>query len=394
MDIGSTLPGLVLALSLALYLYLTLAQEALQHDRVSQGRRERALGTVGLLQLWRSAAFLAAAIGLVVLLISARGSWTAVGAAAFGLLLTESVAPSALRALLQRAPWVGSVLPHPVLRLLSAEADRASSADGEAHDEDASGAGFADWGLAADDKPSPPDARERQMMRSVLALGRTAVREVMVPRMDIAGVEVDTPIPEVVKLMLDSGHSRLLVYGENMDDVVGTAHALDILGLLGEKEHYPPLRDLVRQPFFVPEYKRLDELLMEFQERHVHLAVVVDEHGGVEGLVTIEDLLEEIVGDIEDEFSHVEPDLVLVNESTALVDARVPLSEVNEHLGTDLHMQGVDTIGGYVYGALGRIPHVGNRLEAGGVRIEVVSTIGRRLRKLRIIKLPPAKVAE
>ena len=147
------------------------------------------------------------------------------------------------------------------------------------------------------------DERERSMIRSILRLDDYNARDVMVPRMDIVSVDVKDNLSDVVNRMLESGHSRLPVYRETIDEVVGVIYSRRLMPLLNTEPPWPPLEELMLEPFFVPETKRLGELLTEFQGRHVQMALVVDEHGGTEGLVTLEDLLEEIVGEIEDEFS-------------------------------------------------------------------------------------------
>ena len=204
------------------------------------------------------------------------------------------------------------------------------------------------------------DARERLMIRSILRLDESTAREVMVPRVDIVAVEVDTPLPEMISRMLESGHSRLPVFSETIDNIIGVIHSRDLLHYLGTTAEYPHLKDVIRSAFFIPESKRLDDLLREFQETHVHMAMVVDEYGGIEGLVTLEDLLEEIVGEIEDEFSRsLEPRVEPLANGDILVDARVTLDYVADLLSIPIADEHVDTIGGLVYSAMGKMPQVG-----------------------------------
>ena len=147
------------------------------------------------------------------------------------------------------------------------------------------------------------DPRERLMIRSILRLDESIAREVMVPRVDIVATEADSTLTDVASRMLESGHSRLPVYRDSIDNVIGVVHSRDLLPFLTNAEEHPSLEQIIRPAFFIPEAKRLDELLKELQEKRVHMSLVVDEYGGIEGLVTLEDLLEEIVGEIEDEFS-------------------------------------------------------------------------------------------
>ncbi|MQF69182.1 HlyC/CorC family transporter [SAR202 cluster bacterium AD-804-J14_MRT_500m] len=229
------------------------------------------------------------------------------------------------------------------------------------------------------------DEREQSMIHSILKLDQFNARDIMIPRGDITAIERSNGFSDVAQLMLESGHSRLPVYQETMDRVVGIVHSRDLLSLLNSHEPRPPLDQIMRKPFFVPETKRLDEMLTEFQRTRMHMALVVDEHGGIEGLVTLEDLLEEIVGEIEDEFSTM-PDshIIRTEDGSLLVDARVSLNDLGEHITLRLSEAEVDTVGGLVYSELGKMPHTGDEVEYGGLTIKVLSTIGRRLGHLKI----------
>ena len=229
------------------------------------------------------------------------------------------------------------------------------------------------------------DERDREMLQSILRLDGSTVREIMIPRLDIVAVDANHSLGRVAEIMGERGHSRLPVYDGNLDSIVGIVHSRDLLAVLGNGNPGASLRETVRAAFFIPESKRLDDLLEELQEKAQQMAIVVDEYGGTEGLVTMEDLLEEIVGEIEDEFSRVEdPEVVQNNDGSALVDAGVSAEEVGEMFGAEIESPKVDTVGGYVYRTLGRIPQVGDTVLVDGLRIEVVSMLGRRLRKLRI----------
>ena len=231
------------------------------------------------------------------------------------------------------------------------------------------------------------DARERLMIRSILRLDDSMVREIMVPRVDILAVDSSVSITEVARLMLESGHSRLPVYGESIDNIIGVVYSRDLLPFLGKVDQYPSLEKVVRPAFFIPESKRLDELLKELQEKRIQMAMVVDEYGGIEGLVTLEDLLEEIVGEIEDEFSRsLEPRVVPFASGEIIVDGRVTLDDLSTLLSTPLGNEDVDTLGGLVYSSLGKMPKVGDEVVYNGLRIEVVSLLGRRIRKLKLTR--------
>ena len=234
------------------------------------------------------------------------------------------------------------------------------------------------------------DDRDREMLRSIIRLDVTTVREVMVPRLDMAAVEVDSPLSAVAETMVTRGHSRLPVYEETVDKILGIIHARDVLAALAastESNSEDTLRTLVREAFIIPETKRVDDLLEELQERQTQIAIVVDEYGGTEGLVTMEDVLEEIVGEIEDEFSRSrDAEVIHQADGKVLVDAGVTTETVEELIGAALDTTEVDTVGGYVYHSLGRIPQAGDIVETEHLHIEVVSMLGRRLRKLRIYR--------
>ena len=232
------------------------------------------------------------------------------------------------------------------------------------------------------------DDRDRAMLRSILRLDVTTVREIMVPRLDMDVVEADTLLEDVAATIMNRGHSRIPVFEETIDRIIGIVHGQDLLGALTSPQPDKTLRKLVRPAFFIPETKRVDDLLEEFQERQTQIAMVVDEYGGTEGLVTMEDVLEEIVGEIEDEFSRSrESQIVREADGGVLVDARVTTEDVEDIFGTEIDSSEVDTVGGLVYHNLGRIPQAGDVVETDQLRIEVVSILGRRLRRLRINRI-------
>ncbi|MBM3944875.1 MAG: HlyC/CorC family transporter [SAR202 cluster bacterium] len=249
--------------------------------------------------------------------------------------------------------------------------------------------------ISVESNDGPLGEREERMIRAVVRQDKTQAREIMVPREDIVAVEEMTPLAAVTATMIDSGHSRLPVYRERLDQVVGLIYARDILrvtstGVQGAEE--APLADVLRPALFIPESKNLEELLGEFQESRVHIALVVDEHGGIAGLVTIEDLLEEIVGEIRDEFDTAEPEFHVVNDKEMVVDARINLDKLMEQTGVALQREGFDSLGGLVYHKLGRMGVVGDVVEIDGLKVKVESTVGRRLKRLRVIKQePPAR---
>ena len=232
------------------------------------------------------------------------------------------------------------------------------------------------------------DQRDREMLRSILRLDVTTAREIMVPRLDMVSVELTSSLTQVAEQMVQGGHSRIPVYEDTIDHVVGIVHSREVLAALAQPDSEQTLRDLLNPAFFIPETKRLDDLLEELQDKGIQMAIVVDEYGGTEGLVTIEDLLEEIVGEIEDEFSRTrESQLVHLPDGGVLVDAGVSTGDIEELFATRIDSADVDTVGGYVYQALGKIPSAGDVVATDHLRIEVVSILGRRLRKLRIERI-------
>jgi magnesium and cobalt exporter, CNNM family len=234
------------------------------------------------------------------------------------------------------------------------------------------------------------DVEERDMLHSVFALGEKKVHEVMVPRTDIVAIDVNTPPQEVLESVVSAGHSRIPVYEGSSDQVIGVLYVKDLFRRLARGEKDVTIRPFLRPAQFVPETKKVDELLREMQKDKVHIAIVVDEYGGTAGLVTIEDLVEEIVGEIRDEYD-VERELVLpVSEHEAVMDARVPFSEVQETFGID-SPEGVDefdTLGGFVTHELGRLPKVGETVRSNGVKFVVESVDGRRVGRVRVIREP------
>ena len=231
------------------------------------------------------------------------------------------------------------------------------------------------------------DPKEKRMILGVLDLDSTAVREIMVPRVDLSAADVNSTIDEIRDLVIASGHSRILIYDGNIDSIMGTVHVRDLLKIFSEDSSTTCLKDLIREPFFIPDSKRIDDLLDEMQASRIHIAIVVDEYGGTAGIVTLEDLLEEIVGEIADEFTNDEPILKMVNDQEALVDARVTLDQINDALSLKILPNGFDTVGGLVYQQLGKMPKTGDVVNCEGLKIKVLSTTGRRIKILGVSKV-------
>ena len=196
---------------------------------------------------------------------------------------------------------------------------------------------------------------KEDMIRGVVDLSDTAVKEVMIPRIDVDFIPLDMETEELLKRVAESGHSRFPVYDESIDNVVGILYVKDLINSFAKKEPID-LEKIIRKPFFVPESKRIDGLLREFKRRHVHIAIAVDEYGGISGIVCMEDIIEEIVGDIQDEFDNEGEDISSIGEGLWLCDARVDMDDLAESLHTELPSDEFETLGGFVFDLFGKIP--------------------------------------
>jgi CBS domain containing-hemolysin-like protein len=233
------------------------------------------------------------------------------------------------------------------------------------------------------------DEDEAKIIGNVFDLSETLVRSVMTPRIDMTAVPHDASLTDTLEAIIGSGHSRLPVYEGTVDNVVGVVHAKDLLPLLVEGSREIALPTVMRAPLFVPETRRVSDLLTEMQRGSQQMAIVQDEFAGTEGLVTIEDLLEEIVGDIRDEYDVDEPEVQVLSADESLLDGRMGIDAVNERLGIDLPHTDYDTIGGLVFGQLGHEPEPGDRVQATDDLSFVVEEIdGRRIKTLRVIRQP------
>lgn len=233
--------------------------------------------------------------------------------------------------------------------------------------------------LAEQRRVIEPD--EREMIHSVFELGDTLVREVMVPRTDIIFIERGKTLSQALSLALRSGFSRIPVVGENEDDVVGIAYLKDIVRRIQDTgDDGVRVDELMRPATYVPESKPIDELLREMQARQIHLAIVIDEYGGTAGLVTIEDVIEEIVGEIADEYDQETPRIEWLDDGAARVTARLPAGELGELFGTEIEVEDVETVGGLLAHALGRVPIAGSEAVIGDLRLTAENLAGRRNR--------------
>ena len=231
-------------------------------------------------------------------------------------------------------------------------------------------------------------SERREMIEGVQELSRTTVREVLVPRIDVVFLPLDSPRGELLETVVSSGHSRIPVYKDTIDEIVGVLYAKDLLRALVKGEDFS-LGDLLRKPYFVPESKRIDSLLREFRRRRVHIAIAVDEYGGVSGIVSLEDIIEEIVGEIQDEFDEEREDVVRLGEGAWLCDARADLEDLGRELGLDLPSGEFETLGGYVFALFGKIPARYERVSSGELDFTVQDIDGHRITSVKISRRPP-----
>ncbi|MEA2610109.1 MAG: magnesium and cobalt exporter, family [Chloroflexota bacterium] len=234
------------------------------------------------------------------------------------------------------------------------------------------------------------EAEEEQMIHAVIELGDQRVHEVMVPRIAMISLAVNATMEEAIDTVVDEGHSRIPVYEETIDAIVGILYAKDLLPFLKNSAGDPPaLRTLLRTPVFVPESMSVDDLLHEFQRRKVHLAIVLDEYGGTAGLVTIEDLLEEIVGEIQDEYDEEEPLIVSLSDDEARIDGRADVDDLADLFDIELGLEDADeydTVGGLIYHRIGGVPKPGDQVLVNGLTLTVETTDGRRVGKVLVVR--------
>ena len=226
---------------------------------------------------------------------------------------------------------------------------------------------------------------KRDMIRGIEELAETSVKEVMIPRIDVDFLSIATPEDELLEKIAESGHSRFPVYADSIDNVVGVLYVKDLITAFAKKEAVD-LGKIIRKAFFVPESKRIDSLLREFKRRHVHIAVAIDEYGGISGIVCMEDIIEEIVGDIQDEFDNECEDILQLNENMWLCDARVNLDDLNETIESNFPNEEFDTLGGFVFDLLGKIPVKYEKASWNNYDFIVQDMDGHRVNQIKIIK--------
>lgn len=242
-----------------------------------------------------------------------------------------------------------------------------------------SGSGENDEGDPAPDL----DSAQREMIAGINGLSDTMAKGVMVPRVDVVFISDAADLEEMVKTVIECGHSRLPVFNESADNVIGILYAKDLLSYLFNKEEFD-IKKILRPSYFVPESKRLDDLLVEFKRRHVHIAITVDEYGGVSGIVCLEDIIEEIIGDIQDEFDDELEEIISRAENRFSCDTRMRIEDVNAALQLQLDEENFDTLGGFVFDLFGRIPARGETISWENIEFKIEEIDGHKISRIEL----------
>jgi len=226
------------------------------------------------------------------------------------------------------------------------------------------------------------------MIKGIVELEETSVKDVYVPRIDVIFIPEDTTLPNAIKIMEESGHSRFPVYRDTLDEIIGILYVKDLLIYIYNlsDQKYFNIADVIRKPYFVPDSKKLDSLLKEFKRLHVHIAIAVDEYGGVSGIVSMEDIIEEIVGDIQDEFDNETEDIVKIDDKSWLCDARASVEEIKEILNIEFDSTDIETIGGYVFNLIGEIPVKFEKVDTEQLTIVIIEVDGYKIKRVKLVK--------
>ncbi len=226
---------------------------------------------------------------------------------------------------------------------------------------------------------------EENMILNIIKLSNISVRDIMVPRVDLHSIDIKASIEEVVAMIQEKGISRIPVFDEEYDNVLGILHAKDLMKYVFNKEQFV-INEILREPYFVPEIKPINDLLVEFRENKIHLSIVVDEYGGISGIVCLEDIIERIVGDIKDEFDKEGSNIIQIDEKSYLVNGRINIDDLNEAIGTNFDEDDVDTVGGLIYMILGRIPKQNEVVRYHNYIFTIAAISGRKIKLVRIEK--------
>lgn len=233
---------------------------------------------------------------------------------------------------------------------------------------------------------------EGEMIQGIFSFRDTIAREVMVPRTDVTALRANDPIEEVVKTIVESGHSRIPIYEDTLDNIIGIVHAKDLLKYWGEKGI--EASKIVRPPYYVPETTKISVVFEELRSRKSHMAVVLDEYGGTAGILTLEDIIEEIIGDIMDEYDHEETWIVQNQDGSIIVDARLDVEDLEDYLKVDLPEGKFESVGGLIISLLGRVPRKGEKVEVDGIEMEVLIATDRKIEKVIVRRIAPSEVSK
>jgi len=239
--------------------------------------------------------------------------------------------------------------------------------------------------IIAEETLNDLNIEEKDMIRGIVELSDTTIKEVIVPRIDVVFISDEISEEELYKILVETGHSRFPVYKETIDNVIGILYVKDLFSKIVVKEKIV-INEIIRKPYFVPESMKLDSLLKEFKHRRVHIAIAVDEYGGVSGIVCMEDIIEEIVGDIQDEFDNEDEDILSIGEGIYLCDARVNIEDFNEEVGMDLSDDDFDTLGGFVFDLFGKIPVRFEKVTFESVDFIIQNMDGHKINTIKIVK--------
>jgi CBS domain containing-hemolysin-like protein len=242
--------------------------------------------------------------------------------------------------------------------------------------------------LEASTQSGAIDKTEHELIKSILEFTDTTVREIMVPRPDIVALDIAMPQSELIHRVIDQGYSRLPVYKGDLDHIIGVVYSKDLLSLIEHKDVIV-LQDIIRPAYFVPESKKISQLLREFQQNKIHLGIVVDEFGGTEGLVTMEDIIEEIVGEIHDEYDEVQKAVEQVADDSVVIDATMNIDEFNRQFGAAVpESSDYETIAGFLQKTTGRLPELNEEIRYGDLMFTILSKRGRRIRQVKVKRVP------
>jgi len=224
---------------------------------------------------------------------------------------------------------------------------------------------------------------DKKMIENIISLSKISVKEIMVPRIDVVLINKNSAIDEIINIVDEKGRSRLPVYNDNIDNIVGVLHAKDLLKYFTKKKDFN-LSNILREPYFVPESKIIKDLLIEFREKKIHLAIVVDEYGGMSGIVCLEDIMENIVGEIQDEFDNESENIVKIEDNKYLIDGKTSLEDLNEALNLDIENDDIDTVGGLLYMLFGKIPAKNESIQFKNLKFAVESISDRKIKKVKL----------